>query len=220
MLYIFAGFPGKGLGPGWHLNAGGLSLAIERVEMLGELELDPAVQYRKEGVFAAGTDEELYPIEVVMSPMLERDGITWDWFPEGWAFGNGVTMHSTTASPEYKTVVHGTELNLEEFLAKNGTTRLAELELERMHVKHEGWQQYEARWLPGTCPMEPHVVHLTWLITTHELPDFAYERIRALIEGGAEPEQAEIYICPDEPGRYMSESTIFTGGQIVVPQYS
>jgi hypothetical protein len=214
MLYVFAGFPKNGL------HAGGLQLAIESVEMLGELEHDPAVQYRKEGVFAAGTDEELYPLEVVMSPALERDGITWDWFPENWSFGNGATVHKTSANPEYKTVVHGTELNLEEFLAENGTTKLAELELERMHVKHEGWAEYEARWLPDTCPQESHVVHLTWLATTHTLPDFAYERIRALIEGGAEPEQKEIYICPDEPGKYMSESTIFTGGQIVVPQYS
>ena len=56
MLYIFAGFPKNGL------HAGGLQLAIESVEMLGELEHDPVVQYRKEGVFAAGTDEELYPL--------------------------------------------------------------------------------------------------------------------------------------------------------------
>ena len=51
MLYIFAGFPKSGL------HAGGLQLAIEEVEMLGELEHDPAVQYRKEGVFASNTDE-------------------------------------------------------------------------------------------------------------------------------------------------------------------
>lgn len=188
--------------------------------MLGELEHDPAVQYRKEGVFAAGTDEELYPLEVVMSPTLERDGITWDWFEKGWLFGNGVTVHKTSASPDYKTVVRGTELNLEEFLAENGTTKLAELELERMHVKHKGWQEYEARWLPGTCPQEPHVVHLTWLVTTHKLPDFAYERIRSLIEDGAEPEQAEIYICPDEPGRYLSTPRIFEGKKYAVSQHS
>ena len=214
MLYIFAGFPKSGL------HAGGLRLAIEEVEMLGELEHDPAVQYRKEGVFASGSDEELYPLEVVMSPMLERDGITWDWFSDGWKFGNGVTLHKTLASPDYKTVVHGTELNLEEFLAENGTTRMSDLELEQMHVKHNGWLQYEARWLPGTCPQEPHVVHLTWLITTHKLPDFAYERIRSLIEDGAEPEQAEIYICPDEPGKYLSTSRIFKERKYAVPQHS
>ena len=214
MLYIFAGFPKNGL------HAGGLQLAIEEVEMLGELEHDSAVEYRKEGVFANGTNEELYPLEVVMSPALEHDGITWDWFPKNWSFGNGVTVHKTSASPEYKTVVHGTKLNLGEFLAENGTTRLSELELERMHVKHEGWQEYEARWLPGTCPMEPHVVHLTWLITTHKLPDFAYERIRALIEDGAEPKQAEIYIRPDEPGKYLSTPRPFTEEKHAVPQHS
>ena len=214
MLYIFAGFPKNGL------HAGGLQLAIEEVEMLGELEHDSAVEYRKKGVFANGTNEELYPLEVVMSPALEHDGITWDWFPKNWSFGNGVTVHKTSASPEYKTVVHGTKLNLEEFLAENGTTRLSELELERMHVKHEGWQEYEARWLPGTCPMEPHVVHLTWLITTHKLPDFAYERIRALIEDGAAPKQAEIYIRPDEPGKYLSTPRPFTEEKHAVPQHS
>ena len=176
MLYIFAGFPKNGL------HAGGLQYCIESVEELGELEHDPAVEYRKEGVFASNSDEMLYPIEVILSPSLESDGITWDLFSENWAFGNGVTVHKTLASPDYKTVVHGTKLNLEEFLAENGTTRLSELELERMHVRHEGWENYEARWLPGTCPMEPHVVHLTWLITTHKLPNFAYERIRSLIE--------------------------------------
>ena len=214
MLYIFAGYPKN------NLHAGGLQYCIESVEMLGELNHDPAVQYRKEGVFAANTDEELHPLQVVMSPMLERDGITWDWFPENWSFGNAVTVHKTSASPEFKTVVHGTELNLEEFLAENGTTRLAELELERMHVKHEGWQEYEARWLPGTCPQESHVVHITWLITTHKLPDFAYERIRSLIEDGAEPEQKEIYIRPEEPGKYLSTPRPFKEEKYAISQYS
>ena len=214
MLYIFAGYPKN------NLHAGGLQYCIESVEMLGELNHDPAVQYRKEGVFAANTDEELHPLQVVMSPMLERDGITWDWFPENWSFGNAVTVHKTSASPDYKTVVHGTELNLEEFLAENGTTRLAELELERMHVKHEGWQEYEARWLPGTCPQESHVVHITWLITTHKLPDFAYERIRSLIEDGAEPEQKEIYIRPEEPGKYLSTPRPFKEEKYAISQYS
>jgi len=205
MLYIFAGFPKN------NLHAGGLQLAIESVEMLGELEHDLAVQYRKEGVFAAGTDEEFYPVEYRMSDLCLRDGITWDWFPENWAFGNGVTVHKTSASPEFKTVVHGTELDLNEFLAQNGTTRLAELELERMHIKHEGWEEYEARWLPGTCPQKSHIVHLTWLITTHKLPAFAYDRIRDLIEGNAQPKQAEIYVCPEEPGKYLSTPRIWNG---------
>jgi hypothetical protein len=214
MLYVFAGFPKNGL------HAGGLQYCIETVEELGELEHDPAVQYRKKGVFAAGTDEELYPLEVVLSPMLERDGITWDWFSENWSFGNGVTVHKTLAAPKFKTVVHGTELDLDEFLTKNGTTRLAELELERTHIKHEGWEQYEARWLPGTCPQEAHAVQLTWLVTTHKLPDFAYERIRALVEDGAEPEQADIYICPDEPGKYLSALRPFKEEKYAVPQHS
>jgi hypothetical protein len=214
VLYIFAGFPKNGL------HAGGLQYCIETVEELGLLEHDDAVQYRKEGVFATGSDEELYPLEVMLSPMLERDGITWDWFPENWFFGNGITVHKTSASPKYKTVVHGTELNLDEFLAEHGTTRLAELELERRHIKHEGWHEYEARWLPGTCPQESHLVHLTWLITTYRLPDFVYARIRALIEDGATPEQAEIYIRPDEPSKYLSTPRPFEKEKYAVSQHS
>ena len=205
MLYIFAGFPKN------NLHAGGLQLCIETVEELALLEHDEAIQYRKEGVFAAGSDEELYPLEVVLSSTLEREGITWDWFPEKWTFGNGVTVHKTLASPEYKTVVQGTELNLDEFLAQYGTTKLTELELERKHIRHEGWAEYEARWLPGTCPQESHVVHLTWLITTHKLPAFAYQRIRELIEGGAEPKNKEVYIYTVEPCKYLSTPRVFTG---------
>tara|TARA_R100001086_G_scaffold249392_1_gene188993 strand:+ start:1052 stop:1696 length:645 start_codon:yes stop_codon:yes gene_type:complete len=214
MLYVFAGFPKNGL------NASGLQLCIETVEELGIVAHDPAVQYRKEGVFATNSDEELYPLEVVMSSSLERDGITWDWFPPNHAFGNGVTVYKSTSSPEFKLVVHGTELNLDEFMAKHGTTRLAELELERMHIRHEGWQEYEARWLPGTCPQESHVVHLTWLVTTHKLPDFAYQRIRSLIEDGAEPEQSGIYVRPDEPGKYISVPSPFKEQKYAISQHS
>jgi hypothetical protein len=211
MLYIFAGRPRS------RLHAGGLQYCIETVENLAILEHDPVVQYRKEGVFVDGSEEMLYPIEYRLSQRCLRDGITWDWFPENWCFGNGVTIHKTTANPEYKTVVHGTDLNLDEFLAQHGPTRLIDLELERVHVRHEGWQKYEARWLPGTCPQEGHAVHLTWLITTHNLPDFVYNRIRALVEEGATPEQAELYVQPDEPGKYLSTFRPFKKENHAVP---
>ena len=192
MLYIFAGFPKN------KLHAGGLQYCIEEVEELAILEHDPAVEYRKEGVFAPGkADEFLYPVEYQMSDLCLRDGITWDWFTEGWTFGNGITVHKTSANPESKTVVHGTDLNLDEFLAMHGSTRLGELELERLHIKHEGWEKYEARWLSGTCPQENHAVHLTWLVTMHNLPGFAYNRIRDLIEFDAAPEQAGLYVQTD-----------------------
>jgi hypothetical protein len=204
MLYIFAGFPSN------RLNAGGLNHCIETVEELALLEHDPAVQYRKEGVFVPGkADELLYPIEYRMSDLCLRDGITWDWFPEDWAFGNGITVHKTYAGPEYKTVVHGTDLDLDEFLAQRGTTRLADLELERMHVRHEGWEKYEARWLPGTCPQENHIVHLTWLATTHCLPEFAYNRVADLIEGRAEPKDLHRYST--EPGKHLSKVRRYDG---------
>ena len=214
MLYIFAGFPGRNGIPGKeYIHAGGLQYCIETVEELGLLEHDPNIQYRKEGVFIPDKDgipgEFLYPTEYNISDMCVRDGITWDWFSGDWAFGNGVTCHKTLASPEFKTVVHGTELTLDEFLSEHGTTNLTDLNLERMHIRHEGWEQYEARWLPGTCPQENHVVHLTWLITDYELPQFVYERIRDIIEYGAEPKDLDKYST--ESGHHFSEVRAYDG---------
>ena len=94
MLYIFAGFPKN------NLHAGGLQLCIETGEDLALLEHDEAVQCRKVGGFAAGSDEEVYPLEVGLSPTLERDGITWEWITAKGEFGNGVAVHKTSASPE------------------------------------------------------------------------------------------------------------------------
>lgn len=222
MLYIFAGFPKNGL------HAGGLQFCIEEVEDLGLLEHDPAIQYRKEGVFAvSGKYEEwLRDIDYHISALCLRDGITWDWFPENWSFGNGMTVHKTSAGPQCKVVVHGTDLNLDRFLAQHGTTHLAELALDRMHVRHEGWEKYEARWRPGTCPQENHIVHLTWLVTTHRLPAFAYERLRELIEDPAsQPKEPWRYVCEDEPGKYLSairkwdgKKDFSSGGTHAIPQ--
>ena len=83
--------------------------------------------------------------------------------------------------------------SLEEFLGLNGTTKLSELELERLHIKHEGWEEYEARWLPGTCPQVSHIVILTWVVTPYTLPEHAYQRLRALIEDGAEVRDKHLY---------------------------
>ena len=103
MIYIFAGFPKSGI------NASGLQYAIEVVEELGEIEHDPAVQYRKEGVFSNNTDELLYDIEYRMSDMCIAQGITWDWFPTNFAFGNGVSTPKTVVNLTYKTVIQDTE---------------------------------------------------------------------------------------------------------------
>ena len=211
MLYVFAGYPGiNGLAGDLNLNAGGIQYCVEEVEGLAELVHNPAVQYRKEGVFIPGPHhEQLYPVEYRLSDACLEVGIGWRWFPENWSFGNGVTVHKTWASPEYKTVVHGTDLNLDQFLAQHGTTKLADLELERLHIRHEGWEKYEARWLPGTCPQESHIVHLTWLVTTHRLPEFAYNRIRDLIEYGAEPKNRHRYST--DPGKHFSETRRWDG---------
>lgn len=212
MLYIFAGFPGKGLKDGnTGLHAGGLQHCIEVVERLGLLEHDPAIQYRKEGVFIGKTEprEWVRPIEYRVSEQCLQDGITWDWFPEQWSFGNGVTMHKTLGSPEYRTFVDGTGLTLIEFerLMRGKAYRLGDLVLIDEHWRHEGWEKYEARWRPGTCPQENHIVHLTWLVTTHKLPEFAYIRIRDLVERGAEPENLQAY----DPKNHLSVSRKYDG---------
>lgn len=214
MLYVFAGFPKC------NLNAGGLQYCIEEVEELGLLEHDPAIQYRKEGVFASDTDEWLYAIDYSLSPMLERDGITWDWFTENWHFGNGVNVFKHLAFYDYKTVISGTNLDLDEYLAEFGSANIGDLTFERKRITDQGWDEYEARFLPGKCPTASHVVHLTWLITTHKLPDFAYERIRSLIEDGAIPEQSELYVYPDEPNKYLATPYLLKEEHHAVPQHS
>ena len=106
-------------------------------------------------------------------------------------------------------MVHGTDLTLDEFLALNGPTRMADLMVELKHHRHEGWNDYEDRWSPGTCPQENHELQLTWMVTTHELLGFAYSRLKALIEDGAEPEHRELY--SREPGKHVSEIRQYDG---------
>ena len=155
MLYVFAGCPKNGL------HAGGLQHAIANVESLAILQCDPAIQYRKEGLYTPGQEGELlYPAEYQISDHCLRDAITWSQFHENQIFGDGISVHKTVASPEYRTVIYGTDLTLDRFLAFHGHMRLA-----REHKRHEGWEKYEARWLPGTCPKENRIVHLAWLVT-------------------------------------------------------
>ena len=196
MLYIFAGFPGKDAPPGTqHLNAGGLQYAAEERMGIVLLEHDNSIQHRKEGVFinTERGEERLRDVEHRMSDLCLRDGITWDWFPENTAFGNGVTIHKTTANREMKTVVHETEDSLDKYLRRAGPTRISDLVMERKHIITEGWDKYERRWMPGTCPQESHVVHLTWLVTMHKLPPFAYDTIRLLIEAPGLSAKEELF---------------------------
>ena len=148
------------------------------------LEHDPAIQYRKEGAFVGyrNNHEWLRDFDCRISVDCVRKGILWDLFPENWSFGNGITIHKTHASPMYRTVIHGTDLTENEFLEFFGPTRTRDLIKIRQHHRTQGWETYEARWMPTTFPMYNHLVQLTWLVTTHELPEFAYQRMRALIE--------------------------------------
>ena len=165
MLYVFAGFPKCGL------NAGGLRQFIQNEE-LGLLEEDPAIQYHNDG-------ETPYH----MSEMTTQGGIGWSWFTDNWSFGNGVTIHKTTADYD----AHHVTLN--QALASSHT---------------EGRAEYEARWKPNMCPQQNHVVHMTWCVFQHRLPEFAYDRLRAIIEDGVEPMSRTLYETPDEPGLYYS----------------
>lgn len=180
MLYIFAGFPKNGL------HAGGIRLLCE-VENIGLLEEDPAIQYTRENAGEFGYR---------MSDLCERDGIGWGWFPENTAFGNGVTVHKTTAEYRDDRVIHYHD---------DGTVT--------WEREVEDRSEYEARWAKGKCPQESHVVHLTWLVFKHELPAFAYERLRAVIEDGATPVEPEIYENANEPGKYKSEPRVLTFGK-------
>lgn len=225
-VYIFAGFPGKGLGPGgFSLNPGGLRYGFcacdeccedrggEPLEVPILLEHDMNFVCRKEGVFTPGGEGEfLYDVQYRMSDRLLQEGITWDWFSEGWVFGQGITCHATMAGPEYRTVVHGTDMTEKEFHALNRGKpyRQSDLLLVDEHWRHEGWKKYEARWLPGTCPQENHIVHLTWLVTTHELPPFVYNRIRDVIEYRAEPKDRHLY-SPEPNGKHLSEIRRYDG---------
>ena len=187
-LYIFAGFPGKTTATDHSLvlDAGGLVHCIERVENLGHLEADSSIQLRKEGVFRVGPDQQgewLEDFELVMSPLLFQDGITFDWFPENWSFGSRVTVHKTVAGPTLKTVIHETDLSEDEYLERHGATPVSQLVKERKLMHTEGWDKYEARWLPGTCPQRNHVVQLTYAIFDHKLPAFAHDRLTNIIEG-------------------------------------
>lgn len=189
MLYIFAGHPRQGL------SAKGLQHCFEVVENLGELEHDPNIQYKRDGVYFG---EELHrewthEVEYRISDNVLEDGITWDWFWPTFKFGNGVSTYNEYAGPEYKTVVTGTDLSLEEYITKHGSIPISNLSLTQMQLKHEGWEKWEARWVEGKVPEDYVNIQLTWIVTTHKLPDFAYERFRSIIEDGAPLKEEDIY---------------------------
>jgi len=201
MLYIFGGFPKN------KLSAGGVQYVAEDVEDLGLFAHDPAIEFRKEGIFIGEKQKEFSrPFTVRISEKCLLSGISWDWFPENWSFGNGCTVHMTHASPVYKTVIHGTTLTEDEYLDRRGPTPISGLTKSRMQVWLEGWAAYEARWVPATCPKYNHLVYLTWFATDYRLPDHAYRRLRDIIEG-----EATINI----DSRYYANVTPWSGTPLV-----
>lgn len=205
MLYIFTtdlGVPGE---PGRILNAGGIRRLID-TEELGVLVRDPAVQITKRN---AGDDYHISDACLAL-------GIGWRWFPDAvatpgepnpgpWSFGNGVTRHKTVAKVDTRTVIHKTTLTEDEYLEQFGPTRLGDLVKARVHLRHEGWKQYKARWKPGTCPPFSHEVHLTSVLLTQPLPHAAYQRLRHVVEDGAPPASPSSFETPRDPGRYWSQ---------------
>lgn len=211
MLYIFAGYPKCGL------NAGGVQHAVESVENLAILEHDPAIQYAKEGVVAVGRDggnERLGPVEYHISPAFEAAGVTWNWFPENWGFGQGVTVHKVTANRETMLVDHRTGASVPDLIASGSPLALRGLVIQLVPKRTEGWEVYERRWRPGTCPQESHIVHLTWLVTKHRIQEFAYSRLRDLIETpGTALRDAERYRAKD-----FSPERRWDGKQLAMPR--
>ena len=115
------------------------------------------------------------------------------------------------ANIDRRTVIYGSDLTMDQYLdLMDRPIQTGDLLLERKHIRNESWANYEDRWLPGTCPQENHVVHLTSLVTTHQLPEFAYERIRALIEDGAELKHLDLY--SQEQGKHFSKTRSYDGG--------
>lgn len=229
MLNIFAASPDNLEPDSLRLHAGGITHLVDVVEELAIIENDANVSYEKEGVFTPFPHGEwIRPLEYRMSDVCLKEGITLDWFPSGWTFGSGVTCSKTLASPAYKTVVHGTDLNLDEFLALNGSTRLAEIELERRAMHLEGWLEYEARWPLDSdgvtmCPQYPHQVFLTWAVTVDPMPAFAYERLRSVIEDGATLKDTHLY-NHDQGAMFSTirkwDGKPAYGGSYAVPQHS
>jgi len=188
MLYIFGGAQCL-------LNAGGLQRAVQDVEKLGKLKQNKAVQYRKEGIFLRTNhgEEWVDDLDYWISDRVLAMGIGWDWFKPTWTFGNHVTAHKTFASPEYRTVIHGTNMTLDEFL-KRGKVYGPGMGLSLQHWRHEGWIEYENRWPPGRCPQTSHIINLTWLITEDVLAEWDYQRLVDIIEvPGTELRNPEAY---------------------------
>lgn len=184
-LLIFAGFPGKQRPSGAaYLNAGGLAHCVEEVEKLAILEHDPAIHYSKEGVFIINGNygERWGPVEYRLSKQLERDGITWDWFPEHYGFGNGTSMPKSTAIRETMLIDHDSGMGIPDLIATGRVVDFIKLRVQMVPKPTEGWDKYEARWIPGTCPQESHIVHLTCVVTKHRIPEFAYLRLEQIIE--------------------------------------
>jgi len=196
MLYLFAGFPGQHapLGASEHLNATGIYKLIDEVEELGIVFNNEHAQFRKTGVYTPGPHGEyLYPVRYRVSDRLIQDGITWDWWPEHFSFGGGITLFKLSASPEFETVIQGTNLTENEYLAMYGPTRMGDLVKERRHIRHNGWIEYENRYLAGKCPVRNHEVFITGVVTVDPLPEFAYERLRDIIERDSEPKHLHRY---------------------------
>ena len=196
MLYVFAGFPGKELPPGSeYLNAGGLRRFVE-VENIGLLQDDGFYQFRKEGIFGitASGAERLSSVPFNFSNRCLADGIDWRWFPENYSFGNGVAMPKTTAMRETQLVDHDTDIPLSKMFRIGRVVDFGRLRIEQTYKITEGWEKYEARWIPGKCPQESHIIHLTTLCFRHELPPHAYQKLqRAIEEVGAELRSPELY---------------------------
>ena len=125
-----------------------------------------------------------------VSPACIRDGVTFGWFPPGFNFGNGVSILKTIADP------------------RRGARMLQDGRL----LTAEGWAAYEARWLPGTCPREPHNYHATICLFQSPLAPSAWARLQEVIEGGAEPDDPDSYENESEPGLYKSTARPLTFG--------
>jgi len=193
------------------LHAGGLAFCFENVECLGILEKDRRIRVNLDGVFIGSIrgEERIADPVIHVSDRLIQDGITENWFTEGWALGNGVTAHRTHAKFDTKMVEHKMGRTLAELKLLQGYLDLSSHRLYEVHDRTEGWEVYERRWRAGTCPQCTHGVHLLWMVTKHELGGYGYKRIQEIVEEGAALKHPEAYDSPGEPGKYFSTTRAF-----------
>ena len=219
VVYLFATYQDLTLEPGvMRLNSGGLTYCIDEVEHLAELDHNPIHKYQRDGLWVGNDPEYEWArdTQYVISNRLTEVGITWDWFRPYHSFGNGVTCSKSWAGMEEKLVIHGTNLSEREYIKLHGAAAMKDLMKELKQQRTESWEKYQNRWALDangmtTCPQENHWVSITSVVTTHPVPQFAYDRIRCLVEENVDPLYRNTHYSLEPNGNHFSDFVPYHG---------